>query len=88
MKKKVVHAFRQGRTNPSSALQPARVIQVVAAVGRCHGGELQLPRPLLAGLQRDGPLDRGRIDAQHLLVLVVAKVCHHLGLLLPGVPHN
>lgn len=79
---------RGERTHPPSALQPARAIQVVAAVGRRHGGELQLPRPLLPGLQRDGPLDRGCIHAQHLLVLVVAEVCHRLGLLLPGVPHN
>lgn len=78
----------QAQASGGALLQPARVVQVVAAVGRRHGGELQLPRPLLAGLQRDGPLYRGRVHAEHLLVLVIAEVRHRLRLLLPGVPHN
>jgi hypothetical protein len=69
-----------------SALQPAWVVEVVAAVGGRNRGELQLPRPLLAWLQRDGPLHCGSIHTEHLLVLV-PKI-HHCFRLLPGVPHD
>lgn len=61
---------------------------MVAAVGGSDGGQLQLPRPLLAWLQRDGSLDCGSVHTEHLLVLLVAKIRHRFRLLVPWVPNN